>query len=85
MIIDAVKCQECGDTIFSRALHDFHSCSCGKTRIDGGFDYTRVLWSTESPPESADLDLELTKKELYDDWNLSKNIYGIIKKGVDNV
>jgi len=32
----AMKCLLCGDTIFSRARHDYVMCSCGQCSIDGG-------------------------------------------------
>lgn len=41
MKVGAVKCLYCGDVIFSRARHDFHSCTCGRTNIDGGSDYMK--------------------------------------------
>jgi hypothetical protein len=32
----AIYCKLCKDTIRSRFRHDFKTCSCGKTFIDGG-------------------------------------------------
>ena len=43
MKITAIKCKKCGDIIYSRCLHDYHSCSCGSCAIDGGFDYVRLI------------------------------------------
>ena len=39
MIVNAIQCPRCGDTIYSRTRHDYRSCSCGSVSIDGGFDY----------------------------------------------
>lgn len=80
MKISATKCPTCGDIIFSRARHDFRSCSCEEIYIDGGFDYTRVGYhNLDQPPEHIELDLDITKKELYDDYNYRVDKYGIIK------
>lgn len=76
MKINAIKCGQCDDTVFSRARHDMRSCSCGHCSIDGGFDYTKVngLFFT-----FVEVDLPVTRDQLYQDWNCSKNIYGVIK------
>jgi hypothetical protein len=76
-----VQCNECGDVIFSRARHDFNSCSCGKSHIDGGFDYTKVSWGTANPPAHVKLTLlGATKQDLYNDWNYSGNLFGVVLK-----
>lgn len=36
-----VKCLECGDEIYSTYRHDYRTCNCGDTFIDGGSDYLR--------------------------------------------
>lgn len=41
-IHDAVHCLKCGDVIYSRWVHDFRSCKCRKTNIDGGKEYTKI-------------------------------------------
>lgn len=83
MKVSAIKCQLCGDTIYSRARHDMHSCTCGAVSIDGGFDYMRVAWQGDKHPMPEGFELELpdgvTKKDLYDDWNLKGTKYGLIK------
>ena len=37
------KCLYCGDIIESKHQHHFGSCRCGKTSIDGGTSYIRLL------------------------------------------
>lgn len=37
-----VQCPDCGEVIISLHVHDFCTCGCGSTFIDGGFDYLRV-------------------------------------------
>lgn len=83
--VTAIKCPKCGDIIFSRAHHDFHSCSCGAISIDGGFEYFRCLFATDiDSPEPFKLNVEPTRQQLYDDRNLRKDKYGILKniKGI---
>lgn len=45
MIVNAAKCMGCGDIIESKHHHDFRTCSCGSLSVDGGLEYTRMLWS----------------------------------------
>ena len=78
MEINAIKCKKCGDIIFSRARHDFHSCSCESIYIDGGFDYCRMAGAPTNI-ESCKIQLDITKEELFDDWNNGNDKYGLIK------
>jgi len=78
MKVKAIKCNKCLDIIYSRARHDYHSCSCGNISIDGGFDYTRVGGQTF--PKIFDFEIKATKKQLYDDWNNMKDKYGLVKE-----
>lgn len=75
--VKAIQCRKCHDKIFSRARHDFRSCSCSAISIDGGFDYIKVSFQQDQfGPEVFDLEVEATKKELYDDWNEKRDKYG---------
>jgi len=78
MKINAIKCDQCGDIVFSRARHDMRGCSCGEVAIDGGFDYNKICFRTSSP-QRVEIEVNATKKELYDDWNNNKEKYGLIK------
>ena len=81
MKINAIKCTKCGDTIFSRANHDFARCSCGAIAIDGG--QTNKYYGINAEPddmEGAEFELDVTLKELYDDWNYGRDKYGLIKE-----
>jgi hypothetical protein len=40
-----IKCTHCKDIIESKYTHDFKRCGCGKIAIDGGDDYTRIIFS----------------------------------------
>jgi len=77
MKIDAIKCPDCKDVIFSRAQHDFRWCSCMSVGADGGFDYRRVAYK-RAAPESVEIIVEATKEDLYNDWDNGADKYGII-------
>lgn len=84
MKVNAIKCKNCNEIIYSRCSHDFHWCSCKKCAIDGGFDYYRVIgypdeWEKTVVEILEDKSDEEVKKILYDDWNLRINKYGRIK------
>lgn len=77
MKVNAVRCRECGDTIYSRARHDFRECSCGSSFVDGGSFYLRYGGCASAPFE---IDIKVTdERELYKDWNNSKDKFGLIK------
>jgi len=78
--VTAVTCPKCGYTVYSRTQHDFRKCFCGAIFIDGGFEYTRVGFSTDmEPPKVEQRDIPQSLDELYNDWNERKNIFGIIE------
>jgi hypothetical protein len=78
MKITGIKCPSCNDIVFSRARHDCRFCSCGDVYIDGGFDYTRIGFSSQ-PPEKIELNLDVTVQDLFFDWANCKDEYGLIK------
>lgn len=75
----AYKCHTCQDVVYSRARHDYRSCSCTRIAVDGGFDYTKFSWYDEIPQNVEPFDVDATKIELYDDWNYRTDRYGLIK------
>jgi len=75
--VNAIECNNCKDILFSRARHDFRTCSCGACSIDGGFDYCNISGIDFTGPFK--LKIVQNKKELFDDWNLSEDKYGLIK------
>lgn len=81
----ALKCPTCLVTIYSRAHHDYHGCDCKNgdstgITIDGGFEYLRYGWGNDiKRPEAFELKLNVTRQELYDDWNLRTDKYGWIR------
>lgn len=84
MKVKAIKCNNCGDTIYSRAVHDFHWCSCKKCAVDGGLDYFRITgklkdWKVVDLNVLDDLTDKDARKVLYDDWNTKTDNYGLLK------
>jgi hypothetical protein len=75
--VTAAECPSCDALIYSRDRHDFHWCPCGDTAIDGGFDYVKTSYRS-SPPKLIKLELNVTKKQLFADYNLNTNKYGTI-------
>ena len=41
IVTNQVRCTECGDEPFSMHRHDYVSCNCRKTAVDGGQDYLK--------------------------------------------
>jgi hypothetical protein len=48
--LNAIKCGECDEIIVSLYRHDFFTCSCGATSVDGGDDYQRVVHKSKWEP-----------------------------------
>lgn len=78
MKVVAIKCESCGDTIYSRTHHDMRYCSCGSVAIDGGRDYTKISFKAKTPPKTFEIEIDATEKQLYDDWNKRENKLGKI-------
>lgn len=78
IVVKTVICPNCGDQIFSRAHHDFRSCTCGETAIDGGFDYVKLSFKKE-PPKVKRMRIYATRKEIYDDYLHGTNQFGLIQ------
>ena len=78
--VRCVYCPKCHDYVFSRAQHDYRSCSCGYIFVDGGFSYLRYGCNSEKfIPKTIRKLVAATKLELYQDWNKKINKFGIIK------
>ena len=78
--VNVIKCPVCGDSVFSRATHDFRHCSCGGCFADGGFDYFRCGGREYENSTTDIVEVDATKQELYDDWNHYHNKFGLIKQ-----
>ena len=76
--VNAIVCPKCGDTLYSRARHDYRNCTCGEVVVDGGFDYLRVAYKKKDP-KRVEVWVDASIKDLYRDWNLSEDKYGLIR------
>ena len=47
IIVNRIKCNNCGKIIESQHRHDFKYCSCKRVAVDGGKDYLRRLGKRE--------------------------------------
>jgi len=79
MKIQTVNCPKCGERIYSRARHDFRYCSCGYLFVDGGTEYLRFGAKEFEGIEVKEVEIDVTPKELYDDWNKGTDKYGVVK------
>lgn len=85
LTVNAMKCLICGDIVYSRARHDFRSCSCGNIYVDRGLDYFRYGYVDATRTETQPLALPMTESELYEDWNRNINKFGLIKGDLEMV
>lgn len=51
---NAVKCLLCGVIIESKSRHDLRWCNCGNVAVDGGLDYLKRLFHSESFEELSE-------------------------------
>lgn len=82
IVVKCIYCSGCKQTIYSRAHHDMRTCKCGNCSVDGGFDHFRYLVNPELPVGTVllkSVSLEATKGDLWWDWNLNENKFGVIE------
>lgn len=84
MRIEVYECPECKEEFYSRAQHDFITCKCNKSSLDGGHINNGIwipmrLIGSIIGGKRRIIKLEVTEKELYDDWNYSTDKYGRLK------
>jgi hypothetical protein len=77
VMVASINCPNCNYTVFSRARHDFRTCSCGNVHIDGGFDYIKVGYKDVPTPQVKKKRVYATHQELYDDWNTRTDKFGL--------
>lgn len=79
--VTTVTCSKCAVEIYSRAIHDYHLCYCGKTMVDGGFDYLRYGFPPgDEKPLVRKRYVNATRRELYDDWNTNGGKFGFFPR-----
>lgn len=55
IVINKIKCINCGDILESKTPNDFNRCSCGKVAIDGGHDYLKRIGNDEDYIELSEV------------------------------
>lgn len=83
IVVKALKCNKCGDIIYSRAIHDSRFCTCEGCFVDGGFDYFKAGGKLFHDAKVLVISLNVDEKTLYQDWNLRTDRFGLIKKSND--
>lgn len=79
MKVRGVKCLSCGDFIYSRANHDLRPCTCKMCLVDGGQEGQLRICGDKKYYEFGYVEVPVTLKKLYKDWNKGKDKYGRIK------
>jgi hypothetical protein len=59
IVVNQIRCKKCGDTPFSRTVHDFSYCKCGAVAVDGGQEYLRRVGN---PDDMEELSYHLDSK-----------------------
>lgn len=54
-------CGECGDIMTSHHRHDFVTCKCGASSLDGGTDYVKLSGSAITTTVYTDDDFEIVR------------------------
>jgi hypothetical protein len=69
IILNSIKCEECDEQIISHTRHDFVSCKCGAVSCDGGKDYCKRGFKTNSRYTDmsvwSNAPFEIIRKSLY--------------------
>ena len=47
ILLNAIHCNHCGDTIESEYRHHYIRCKCGRVAADGGRDYLKRAFKEE--------------------------------------
>ena len=47
IVSNQIVCNKCGDSIFSQHGHDYVTCSCGASSVDGGQNYLKRVGREE--------------------------------------
>ena len=51
---NVARCNACGEVVESRHRHDFVSCACGETSVDGGREYLRRVYGAKGYTEMSE-------------------------------
>lgn len=76
--VRAVKCNHCGTTVYSRCKTDKRTCLCGRVSLSGGVTPGEMTCSLPMDIEWFDIVIDKDLNDLYYDWNLNVDRYGMI-------
>jgi hypothetical protein len=70
IILNRVKCLECGEILISQHRHDYNTCGCpNHTGVDGGGDYLRCggkeMSKVNPIPVYSDAPFEIIRDSVY--------------------
>lgn len=54
VIVNKIRCRDCGDVVESKHRHDFKYCKCGAIAVDGGREYLRRVGKLEAIEELSE-------------------------------
>ena len=81
--VSVARCPICKESVYSRYLFDTRTCRCGKVQVSGGSEFFEVILQPELSPDAVfitQINLPVTKEQLYIDWATATNKYGIIQE-----
>jgi hypothetical protein len=84
LLIKAVECKNCGDTVYSRADEDFRKCSCGSIEVTGGYTHFKHFAIPGAKYEVKKININISLDRLYDDWYDMEDNFGLIKPNRSN-
>lgn len=73
--VEGIKCGHCGDILFSRSRHDMRWCSCGKSAIDGGRDYLKIIG--DSKITTLEITVPHSEMDMWKDYAYQINKIGL--------
>ena len=47
ILVNQVRCLNCGSEPYSAHRHDFRPCECGNVKVDGGMEYLRRVFNDD--------------------------------------
>lgn len=69
LIANQRKCTKCGEIVISHRVHDYVTCTCGITSVDGGNHYQKYTINNDYPSIDlsiySDAPFEIIRQHLY--------------------
>lgn len=84
MTINAVRCEYCGCVIYSRCKDDYRECECKLVSVSGGQAAQHVETSSNTSFKKMKIDVDVTHRIMYDDFESGNDRYGFITESEYN-